>query len=77
MKPILYDDAHKDWTRYHIISTRGKWKFIKEGAKRAIRTADRQTVITEALYRVCQGGGYLVVHLKDGTVDFIIDNWCG
>jgi hypothetical protein len=70
---------HEDWTRYHIIKTfkSNKWKFYKPGAKRSIKTGTRQEVIKEALYYVCDNGGYLVVHKPDASVDFIVDNWCG
>ncbi len=72
-------DKYKDWTKYHIIYTlRGQWKFYREGMKRSIVTRkDRNEVIKEALYKVSQDGGYLTVHYKDGSVDFIVDNWCG
>lgn len=71
-------DQYKDWTKYHIISKGNKWKFYREGMKRSIMTnSDRNEVIKEALYRVCQEGGLLIAHLKDGSVDFIVDNWCG
>ena len=72
-------DMHKDWTRYHIIHTlRGQWKFYREGMKRSITTRkDRNEVIKEALYQMANEGGVLTVHHKDGTVDFIVDNWCG
>lgn len=72
-------NKYKDWTRYHIVYTpRHQWKFYHEGMKRSIRTAsDRDEVINEALYRVANTGGLLTVHYKDGTVDFIVDNWIG
>ncbi len=71
-------DKYKGWTKYHIISTHNKWKFFREGMKRGIATRkDRNEVIKEALYHVCWNGGLLVVHYKDGSVDFIVDNWCG
>ena len=73
------DDEYKDWTRYHIIHTlRNQWKFYREGMKRSIKTAsDRNAVIKVALNRVANRGGLLVVHYKDGTVDFVVDNWVG
>ena len=72
-------DPHKGWTRYHIIYTlRHQWKFYREGMKRSIITnSDRNNVIKEALYQVCNHGGLLTVHYKDASVDFIVDNWCG
>ena len=71
-------DKYKDWTKYHIISKGNKWKFYREGMKRSIKThKDRNTVIKKALYQVCWNGGFLTVHYKDGSVDFIVDNWCG
>jgi len=68
-----------NWTHYHIIHTlRNKWKFYRVGMKRSIVTRkDRNEVIKEALYYMCEMGGKLVVHYKDGSVDFIVDNWCG
>jgi hypothetical protein len=71
-------ENYQDWTKYHIIYNSGKWKFRKENIKRAIKIGkDRNIVIKEALYHVCLRGGLLTVHYKDGTVDFIVDNWCG
>lgn len=72
-------DEHKDWTRYHIIHTlHYKWKFYHEGAKRAIVTRySRSDVIKEALYYMSRNGGVLTVHYRDGSVDFVVDNWCG
>ena len=72
-------DKYDGWTKYHIIYTfRHQWKFYREGMKRSIRTAsNRDEVISKALYCVADDGGLLVVHLKDGTVDFIVDNWVG
>ncbi len=69
---------YKDWTKYHIIANGNKWKFIREGMKRSIMThSDRNKIIKKALYELCRNGGYLTVHYKDGTVDFIVNNWCG
>jgi hypothetical protein len=70
---------YKDWTKYHIIHTyRNKWKFYREGMKRSIVTRkDRNEVIKEAIYEVAHDGGVIFVHYKDGSVDFIVDNWCG
>lgn len=75
----MIKDKHKDWTRHHIVYTlRHQWKFYREGMKRGIKTAnDRNEVIKEALYQVANQGGLLTVHYKDGTVDFIVDNWVG
>lgn len=71
-------DRYKDWTKYHIIASNTKWRFFREGMKRSIMTSrDRNAVIKEALYKVCHNGGLLTVHHKDGTVDFIVDNWVG
>jgi hypothetical protein len=72
-------DKYEGWTRYHIIHTlRNQWKFYREGMKRAIVTRkDRNEVICEGLYKVSEDGGVLIVHYKDGSVDFIIDNWVG
>lgn len=71
-------DKYKDWTRYHIVSHKNQWRFYREGMKRSIMTnSDRNRVIKEALYRVADHGGLLTVHYKDGTVDFIVDNWTG
>jgi len=71
-------DEYEGWTKYHIIYTlRNQWMFKREGAKRSIATRkDRNEVIKIALYKVCKDGGYLVVHYKDASVDFIVDNWC-
>ena len=75
---MIGKDKYKDWTKYHIIVWENKWRFFREGMKRSIMThSDRNAVIKAALYRVCQHGGLLVVHYKDGTVDFKVDNWCG
>ena len=74
----MTSDKYKDWTKYHIIPFGNKWKFIREGMGRSIMTnRDRNTVIKKALYKVSWQGGLLTVHYKDGTVDFIVDNWCG
>lgn len=72
-------DEYKDWTKYHIIYTlRHQWKFYREGMKRSIATRkDRNEVIQIAIYRLEDDGGYLTVHYKDGSVDFIVNNWCG
>ena len=72
-------DKHKGWTRYHIIYTmRHQWKFYREGMKRSIVTrSDRNEVIKESLYYMCHDGGILTVHHKDGSTDFVVDNWCG
>ena len=46
--------------------------------KRSIVTRkDRNEVIKEALYKVAEDGGILIVHYKDASVDFLVDNWCG
>ncbi len=72
-------NKYQDWTKYHIIYTlRNQWKFYREGMKRSIATRkDRNEVIKIALYQVDWHGGLLTVHYKDGSVDFVIDNWCG
>ncbi len=72
-------NKYDGWTRYHIITNlRNQWMFKREGTKRSIVTRkDRNEVIKEALYKVVHDGGVLFVHYKDGTVDFIIDNWVG
>ena len=71
-------NKHKGWTKYHIIHSKGQWRFYREGMKRSIATRrDRNEVIKEALYKVCEDGGLLAVHYKDGTIDFIVDNWIG
>jgi len=71
-------DKHKDWTKYHIIHSKRGWRFFREGMKRSIMTCrDRNEVIKRALYQVAWHGGLLAVHYKDGSVDFIVDNWCG
>lgn len=70
---------HIGWTKYHIThSTRNKWRFFRESAKRSIATRlERNEVIKIALYKVAQDGGVLFVHYEDGSIDFIVDNWCG
>ena len=70
---------YEGWTRYHIIyAARNKWKFYREGMGRSIVTRkDRNEVICEGLYKVENDGGVLFVHYKDGTVDFVVDNWVG
>lgn len=72
-------NQYKDWTKYHIIYTlRHQWKFYREGMKCSIATRkDRDEVIKRALYQVAWHGGLLTVHYKDGSVDFVVDNWCG
>ncbi len=72
-------DKYKDWTKYHVsITLNNEWKFWKEGSKRSIIThKDRNEVIRTALYHLSEKGGYCFVHYKDGSIDFIIDNWCG
>ncbi len=72
-------DKHSGWTRYHVTSiNRNQWKFYREGMKRSIATRnDRNDVIKDALYRVANDGGLLTVHYKDGSVDFVVDNWAG
>ena len=71
-------DKHNGWTKYHIITKHGGWKFFREGMKRSITTnQDRNVVIKESLYKVAHNGGLLVVHYSDGTVDFVVDNWIG
>lgn len=72
-------DKYKDWTRYHImIDMRHKWRFVREGMKRSIVThKDRNAVIKKALYHMSWHGGLLFVHYRDGSVDFIVDNWIG
>jgi len=70
---------YEGWTKYHIIFTiRHQWKFYREGMKRGFVTdKDRNKVIREALFRLAWRGGVLFVHLKDGSVDFVVDNWVG
>jgi len=69
---------HEGWTKYHIIFSHGsKWKFTKEGMKRAIAVGTRDQVVKKALYRVSWYGGLLILHKEDGTVDLVIDNWIG
>lgn len=72
-------DKYEDWTKYHIIHVpRNRWKFYREGMKRGIATRkDRNEVICEALYNVANDGGVLFVHYKDGSIDFVVDNWIG
>ena len=72
-------DKYREWTKYHIVYTlRHQWKFYREGMKRSIVTcSDRNDVIKEALYKVSHNGGVLIVHYKDASVDFIVDNWIG
>ena len=74
----MEDTAHEGWTRYHITSSSRGWRFFREGAKRAIKKdRDRNAVIKEALYYMADNGGLLIVHKRDATVDFIVDNWVG
>lgn len=71
-------DKYKDWTKYHITHSKGLWKFYREGMKRSIRThKDRNLIIKEALYHLCNDGGALFVHKEDASIDFIVDNWVG
>lgn len=70
--------AHKGWTKYHITHDLRGWRFYKEGMKRSIKTSQtRNEAIKAALYRICEYGGLLFVHYGDGSVDFVVDNWCG
>jgi hypothetical protein len=71
-------EEHDDWTRYHVTHWKTGWRFTREGMKRSIKTnKDKSAVMKTALYKVEWDGGYLVVHNEDGTVDFVVDNWCG
>ncbi len=75
----LPKSVYDGWTRYHIIHVaRNQWKFYREGMTRGITTRrDRNEVIKRAIYHLAHGGGVLFVHYKDGSVDFVVDNWVG
>ncbi len=74
LKEVLNSEA----TKYHVIYSSRGWRFYKEGAKRSyIRSKDKSEVMVEAVYKIAEDGGNLTVHNKDGTVDFILDNWYG
>jgi hypothetical protein len=63
-------------TQYHVIYSSRGWRFIKANAKRSyIKSKDKSEVMIEALYKINQEGGRLIVHNKDGSVDWISENW--
>ena len=71
-------NKYEGWTRYHIMARGNNWRFIREGMKRSIMTSkDRNEVLKKALYQVSWKGGLLLIHKRDGSVDFIVDNWIG
>ncbi len=72
----MADPDHEGMTRYHVIHTLNhEWRFYKEGLKRSYCTSrDKSKVMVDALYRICEDGGLLIVHNEDGTVDWVSDN---
>jgi hypothetical protein len=74
LKQALNEEA----TKYHVIHSGRGWRFFKEGAKRSyIRSKNKSKVMVEAVYKIANDGGNLIVHNEDGSVDFILDNWYG
>jgi hypothetical protein len=62
--------------RFHVIYSKRRWRWYREGNKIAYMThGDKSKVMVAAVYRIEKDGGDLIVHNKDGTVDFVLDNW--